>query len=345
MSRTVFHPSIEGAQHGHKSLEEFCAFAKASGAAGAEPSHYLVERSGGGFLSGDEIKAVFARFELLLDGISCHCPFWVHTTAWTGSKTVLPFIPEPMRSESPARIEAWAEETILRFFDLCGDLGMRIIPMFWGVSCGFEVATGYPWAFWKGPGYDLLAEGMERFVRKTERIRREARSRSLYLCHEIHPNTAALSAEDFHDLVRACDGDPSLGVTADPSHCWEHEDFESRFRSVGDRVYAAAVKNFAVRPRMALRRHTDRWQSRGMQFVDLPSGDMNLIRFAEMLIDIGYPRRYREIMGRNTAPLVVEAESAYRDLDATSSNGIRYVREHLCFPVAEGSFEDGMGAG
>jgi hypothetical protein len=40
----------------------------------------------------------------------------------------------------------------------------------------------------------------------------------------------------------------------------------------------------------------------------------------------------------------VEAESAYRDLDATSANGIQYVRDHLCFPLAGGSFEDGMGA-
>ena len=49
-------------------------------------------------------------------------------------------------------------------------------------------------------------------------------------------------------------------------------------------------------------------------------------------------------MGAKTAPLIVEAESAFRDLDATSANGIAYVRDNLCFPVAGGSFEDGMGA-
>ena len=49
-------------------------------------------------------------------------------------------------------------------------------------------------------------------------------------------------------------------------------------------------------------------------------------------------------MGTDTAPLIVEAESAYRDLDATSANGIAFVRDHLCFPIAGGSFEDGMGA-
>jgi hypothetical protein len=45
-----------------------------------------------------------------------------------------------------------------------------------------------------------------------------------------------------------------------------------------------------------------------------------------------------------TAPLIVEAESAYRDLDKTSANGIAYVRDNLCFPIAAGSFEEGMGA-
>lgn len=80
-----------------------------------------------------------------------------------------------------------------------------------------------------------------------------------------------------------------------------------------------------------------------MQFVDLPSGDMNLVRFTELLIDIGYPQRYCEIMGTNTAPLVTEAESAVRDLDDTAANAIAYARDTLCFPVTEVSFEAGMG--
>ena len=344
MGKVIFHPSIEGAQHGAKTLDEFAAFAKESGAAGAEPSNYLIEDGSGGFLSVSEIKKTMERHGLKLDGFSCHCPFWVHTTAWTESKTVFPFIPEGVRGKSPKDIESWAEDYILRFFDLCGELNMRIIPMFWGISCGWEVATGYPWSFWQGPGYDLVQEGLDRFVQKTARIREEANKRGLFLCHEIHPNSAAVCADDFLKLVEACGGDACLGVTADPSHCWEHEDFETRFRKVADRVYAAAVKNFVIRPGVPLRSLTGRWQERAMQFVDLPTGDMNLMRFVEVLMDIGYPQKYCQVMGTETAPLVVEAESAYRDLDATSASGIQYVRDHLCFSVAEGSFEDGMGA-
>ena len=37
MAKIVFHASIEGAQHGAKTLEEFIIFAKNSGATGAEP--------------------------------------------------------------------------------------------------------------------------------------------------------------------------------------------------------------------------------------------------------------------------------------------------------------------
>jgi hypothetical protein len=86
------------------------------------------------------------------------------------------------------------------------------------------------------------------------------------------------------------------------------------------------------------------WQGRAMQFTDLPSGDLNMARYVELMVKVGYPQRYCAVMGRKSAPLVVEAESAYRDLDATSANGIQYVRDHLCFPLAGGSFEDGMGA-
>jgi hypothetical protein len=81
-----------------------------------------------------------------------------------------------------------------------------------------------------------------------------------------------------------------------------------------------------------------------MQFVDIASGDLNMTRYAELLIHTGFPQRYCKLMRAQTAPLVVEAESAYRDLDTTSADGIAFVRDNLCFPIAAGSFEEGMGA-
>ncbi len=343
MSQPVFHPSLEGAQHGDKTLDQFLAFAKAAGAAGAQPSNYIIEKNAD-FYSAQEIRDAFEKHELQLDGLSCHCLFWAHTTAWTGSPTIRPFLPKALWYESPEKIEAWCEDTIFRFLDLCAELQMYIIPMFWGVSCGFEMATGYPFGFFKGPGYDLEQEALDRFVSKTQAIRTRANELGLYLGHEIHPNSAAMCVEDFQALVQACDGDQCLGVTADPSHCWENESFETRFEAVGDRVVSAAVKNFVIRPGVALRKMTGDWRRRAMQFVDLPSGDMNLTRFTELLIQIGFPERYCRIMGTQTAALVTEAESAYRTLDATSANAVAYARDHLCFPVTNISFEDGMGA-
>ena len=65
---------------------------------------------------------------------------------------------------------------------------------------------------------------------------------------------------------------------------------------------------------------------------------------AELLLHVGYPQRFCQITGARTAPLVVEAESAHREIDDTSAKGIAFVRDNLCFPVAAGSFEEGMGA-
>jgi len=343
MAEICFHPSIEGAQHGAKSLEAFLDYAKASGAAGAQPSNYMLQE-GAKFKKPTEIKEAFASRGLKLDGISSHCAFWVHTTAWTESPTIRPFLPADVAAKSAAEIEKWSENYVLRVLDLAAALEIKIIPMFWGVAFGWEMATGYPWGFWKGSDYDLLQEGQERFVKKTAKIRAHAKKLGIFLAHEIHPGTAASCADDFNMLVGACDGDTCLAVNADPSHCWEGESWETRFLKVASRVYACHVKNYVIRPGLPLRVMESGWQKRAMQFVDIPSGDLNMTRYVELLIHIGYPRRYCAVNKTRTAPLIVEAESAYRDLDKTSANGIAYARDNLCFPIAAGSFEEGMGA-
>jgi sugar phosphate isomerase/epimerase len=343
MPQNVFHSSIEGAQHGAKSLAQFLDYARASGAAGAQPSNYMLQADTG-FRKASEIKELFESRGVLLDGISCHCPLWVHTTAWTGSPTVRPFIPPDVAKKSPADIEAWAETYLLELFDLAAELNIKVLPSFWGIAFGWEPATGYPWGFWAGGDYDMIREGQERFVTKTAKLRKAAKDRGLYICHEIHPGTAAMCADDFNMLVSICDGDPCLAVNADPSHCWEGESWETRFLKVGPRVYAAHIKNFVIRPGLPLRMMESHWPKRAMQFVDLPSGEINMHRYAELLMHIGYPARYMQVMGRKSAPLVVEAESAHKDLDWTSANGVAYVRDQLCWPGAAASFEEGMGS-
>lgn len=343
MAQTIYHPSIEGAQHGAKSLAQFLAYAKKSGAAGAQPSNYMLQ-GGKGFKTAREIKQAFAKAKMQLDGVSAHCPFWVHTSAWTGTPSIRPFIPADVAKASPEKIEQWAENYLLRLLDLCAELGVKVVPMFWGVAFGWELASGYPWGFWAGGDFDLIKEGQERFVARTAKIRKHANGLGIVLAHEIHPGTAAMCADDFNMLVGVCDADKCLGINADPSHCWEGESWQTRFEKVGSRVYGCHVKNFTIVQGLPLRMMQPNWQGRAMQFSDLPSGDLNLARYVELMVKVGYPQRYCAIMGAKSAPLVVEAESAYRDLDATSTNGIQYVRDQLCFPLAGGSFEDGMGA-
>jgi sugar phosphate isomerase/epimerase len=344
MAQAIFHASIEGAQHGPKGLNGFLDFAKKAGAAGAQPSNFMLDDGKGGFKSAQEIQSAFESRGLKFDGISTHCAFWVHTTAWTKSPTVRPFIPGNLHNESTEKIEQWAEDYILRIFDLAAGMGIKILPMFWGAAYGWEMATGYPWGFFAGPGYDFAKEGDERFVTKTAKIRKRANELGLVLCHEIHPGTAAMCADDFLHLVKICDEDPCLGVNVDPSHCWEGESWETRFLKVAKYCYGCHVKNHVVRSDFPLRTIASDWKVRAMQFTDLPTGDINMTRFTELMLTVGYPQKYLSKMGSGTAPLVVEAESAHRHPDDTSVNGIQFVRDSLCFPVAEGSFEDGMGA-
>src|SRR6201984_2436494 len=99
MSEICFHPSIEGAQHGAKNLAQFLEYAKKSGASGAQPSNFMLQAEKG-FMSAKNIKNPFAKGKMSLDGVSGHCPIWVHTTAWTGSPTVRPFIPAEVAKKS-----------------------------------------------------------------------------------------------------------------------------------------------------------------------------------------------------------------------------------------------------
>jgi len=94
MSKHAYHPSIEGAQHGAKSLEQFLDYAHAAGAEGAQSSNYMS-----------------------LDGISSHCPFWVHTTAWTGSRTIRPFIPLDIAKKSATQIATRYEDILAQCSD------------------------------------------------------------------------------------------------------------------------------------------------------------------------------------------------------------------------------------
>jgi predicted xylose isomerase-like sugar epimerase len=71
----AYHPSIEGAQHGAKSLAQFLAYAKAAGAAGAQPSNYMLQAESGGFKSVAEVRDTFEKAGMQLDGVSAHCPF------------------------------------------------------------------------------------------------------------------------------------------------------------------------------------------------------------------------------------------------------------------------------
>ena len=178
----------------------------------------------------------------------------------------------------------------------------------------------------------------------TAKIRAHANNLGIVLAHEIHPGTAAMTADDFLMLVAICDGDICLGVNADPSHCSEGEHWRDRFTKVADRIVACHMKNHTIKKGMALRCMEPDWRKRPMQFTRLDMGYLNLLHYVELMADAGYVQRYLDLMGKDTAPLVAEAEGAYENLDNIAARGITWIAEECCFEVAEASFEDTMGA-
>jgi sugar phosphate isomerase/epimerase len=344
-----FHASLEAAQHGKKDLAALIQFAQLSDCQGVQPSNFHMHKPDGTLLEAAVVRQHFDG--LRLDGISAHCPFWVHSTAWTGSKTIRPFIPADVARKDEKGIQQWAEDYILRLLDLTAELNLHVMPMFWGVAFGWELATGYPWGFWKAAfdgddadlSYDLLMEGMDRFVTMTKKVRDHARGLKIRLAHEIHPGTAAACADDFLMLRRICDEDSVVTVNADPSHCWEGETWEERFTKVGRYITACHVKDHKVRPGLPLRMMQPDWKKRAMKFTELGGGQIDLVSYTELLLDQGYADRYCELHGCETAPLIGEAEGAYEDGDDVSSKAGRFIASTLCRNFTEVSFEEGMG--
>ena len=105
------------------------------------------------------------------------------------------------------------------------------------------------------------------------------------------------------------------------------------------------MKNFVIRPGFPLRTMEPNWPDRAMQFTDLPSGDLNMNRYVELLLMVGYPAA---LLPAPRAPRPPRSSSKPRAPTGistrTSANGIGYVRDHLLITPAAGSFEDGMGA-
>lgn len=339
-----FESALEGAQHGDKPLAALATFCDNAGFAGVQPSAYHFIKDDGTIMTPAEVSAALDGKKARLVGVSCHCPIWVAGTAWTGSPTVRPFIPKNLHTAGTDVIEQWGVDTTLGILDLCAALGIKVVPMFWGTLYGWEVATGYPWGFYSGPGYDLIQEGHDRFVAKTKRIRDHARGLGISLAHEIHPGTAAQNADDFLTLVKICDGDACLGVNADPSHNWDGESWETRFTKVGPYITGVHVKDHVIRPGFPLRGMAGDWKHRGMQFCELGRGSIDLVRYTQLMHLMGYASRYCKAHGTKKAPLVGEAESAFVHLDQVSTSAAGYINSTLCVPYAGRSFEEGMGA-
>ena len=75
MAQNCFHPSVEGAQHGAKSLTDFLTYAKKSGAQGAQPSNYMLQ-GGKLFKSPAEIKGTFEKASLISFALLKPLSFW-----------------------------------------------------------------------------------------------------------------------------------------------------------------------------------------------------------------------------------------------------------------------------
>ena len=107
MAEKCFHPSVEGAQHGAKSLVDFLDYAKRSGATGVQPSNYMLQAEKR-FKSVQEIKDAFEKAGQLREvgpvGADC-----VRGTPWC--KAVEKLLDQLVEHELETHVPLWMNLT------------------------------------------------------------------------------------------------------------------------------------------------------------------------------------------------------------------------------------------
>ena len=168
----------------------------------------------------------------------------------------------------------------------------------------------------------------------------------IYLCHEIHPGTAAMCADDFNMLVEVLRRRQMSGVNADPSHCWEGEDWETRFRKVAASRLCLPREKFRHSAAAFLcARWKRNWPERAMQFVDIPTRRLEhgpLCRDADrywlsgaLLQDHGHQNGAAHCRSRERLSRPRRHQHQRHPIRPRTPSASRW---------PAGSFEDGMGA-
>jgi len=66
---------------------------------------------------------------MTLDGVSAHCRFGSYHRL-DGSPSIRPFTPLTWPGNRPTRSKM-AEDYLMKLLDLCAELGVKVVPMFW----------------------------------------------------------------------------------------------------------------------------------------------------------------------------------------------------------------------
>ncbi len=140
MPQSPYHPSIEGAQHGAKSLAHFLDYAKKSGAAGAQPSNYMLQggraasrpRKRSGHLR--DARHESRRHLRALPVLGAHHGVDRQPDRASFHSRRRGARSRPKKSRSGPRITCSS-------CSICRGTEVKVLPMFWGVAFGWEVAT------------------------------------------------------------------------------------------------------------------------------------------------------------------------------------------------------------
>ncbi len=373
----LWHPSLELGQHSGGDIEDVLQYAVDKGCVSVQPSANMFWDADWNLkYTADEVRRLLEKYplradmaekyewagytHLMIDGISFHCPQWVHDSVHTGSKMIRPFLPSNRWSYTAADNRTWIASKLKATYDLAYDLGLRVNPTFYGLCGGFELAAGYLWTQfqWDGEGeagtgaYDLLEESADNFRTWNLPMLDHLWARGMLSTHETHYNTLASSAVALNYYIDAVEGHPALCGNADKSHCDEQENYLQRLCGLFPTPFGWTrwvdnhFKNFWISQGVPLFAPQQDWLRRGKYFSRLAFGNLNMVDVAYKLQACGQPQMWLAMHTHTpflTCPAKAEAEDPALKLSWVSGDGVAFVNENICLPLAAEPFDKNMG--
>lgn len=328
-------------QYGADNLPHVLNMCKSIGAKVAQPSanHIDLVRAATDMGYCDWVKAIFAHYSIPMTTISIHCETYAAFAISDNSRAEM-FCAGGAEGD-PLEVQKRLLNRLQLMFIGAANLGIPALHLFWGMP------DNLPCYGWQPTTPVQVLAMRQKFAELVKPLLATAKALGIYLCHEIHFGTIAMTADDLIAVWELLGKPKEFAVGFDPSHFWHGENWIvalDKLRKAGMKIILAHAKNFIIHPGRPLLGHQMDDRERGMHFTNLeePRGEVAFDPYIGSVLMGGMADFW--IMEHNVpAPIYAEAENPHQDIRVCTRSGVKFLTGRFQdWRMPKGHFTDGM---